>query len=120
MSTVSYSTTSLVSNTTTSSRVPLTGSPQTQPKDFQFAFVTLQSTYGFSGQTPSVVAKPKKSEQSASESSISCLLSKLKLKPRSSPSSEKKKGRSSYSPSTSVPKLKAHRVPPPTPHSKFL
>ncbi|KAJ7221938.1 hypothetical protein C8J57DRAFT_1482356 [Mycena rebaudengoi] len=120
MSTISYSTTSLVSNTTTSSRAPLTSSPQTQPKDFQSAFATLQSTYGFSGLAPSVVAKPKKSEQGASESSLGCLLSKLKLKPSSSPSLEKKKGRSSYSPSTSVPKLKAHHVPPPPPHSKFL
>ncbi|KAJ7230637.1 hypothetical protein GGX14DRAFT_312560, partial [Mycena pura] len=46
----SASTTSLVSTTTVSSRTPLTGA---QPKDFQAAFASLQSTYGLSGTTPS-------------------------------------------------------------------
>ncbi|KAJ6485746.1 hypothetical protein C8R45DRAFT_930830 [Mycena sanguinolenta] len=64
MSSASASTTSLVSNTTISSRAPLNGSRTTQPKDFQAAFASLQSTYGFSGSAPSPV--PKKTSKSTS------------------------------------------------------
>lgn len=49
----SHSTTSLVSNTSVSSRTPLA----TQPKDFQAAFASLQSTYGLSHTAPSPLAK---------------------------------------------------------------
>lgn len=49
------STTSLVSNTTVSSRAPLTGSART--KDFQAAFASLQSTYGFAASAPTPVQK---------------------------------------------------------------
>ncbi|KAF7357008.1 hypothetical protein MVEN_01037400 [Mycena venus] len=54
MTSASSSTTSLVSNTTASSRAPLTAA---QSKDFQSAFASLQSTYGFSGTAPSPVQK---------------------------------------------------------------
>ncbi|KAJ7886021.1 hypothetical protein B0H13DRAFT_901680 [Mycena leptocephala] len=59
MSSASTSTTSLVSNTTVSSRAPLNGSTTVQPapKDFQSAFASLQSTYGFSGTAPTPVSK---------------------------------------------------------------
>ncbi|KAJ6474645.1 hypothetical protein C8R47DRAFT_927182, partial [Mycena vitilis] len=66
----STSTTSLVSNTTVSSRAPLTGSA-VPPKDFQAAFANLQSTYGFGGSTPSPVQKHKKSSSSPAPSSTS-------------------------------------------------
>ncbi|KAJ7272632.1 hypothetical protein B0H12DRAFT_1215754 [Mycena haematopus] len=59
MSSASTSTTSLVSNTTVSSRAPLNGSRTAQPKDFQSAFASLQSTYGFNGSAPSPVPKQK-------------------------------------------------------------
>ncbi|KAJ7781982.1 hypothetical protein DFH07DRAFT_1055494 [Mycena maculata] len=51
MSSASTSTTSFVSGTTvTSSRARLTAG--TQPKNFQAAFASLQSTYGFAGSVP--------------------------------------------------------------------
>ncbi|KAF8196906.1 hypothetical protein K438DRAFT_1825759 [Mycena galopus ATCC 62051] len=50
-------TTSVVSDTTISSRSPLTASAAAQPKDFQAAFASLQSTYGFNGTTPTPVQK---------------------------------------------------------------
>ncbi|KAJ7797513.1 hypothetical protein B0H14DRAFT_3493657 [Mycena olivaceomarginata] len=55
MSFASTSTTSLVSNTTVSSRTPLNST--VQPKDFQGAFGSLQSTYGFGATAPSPVQK---------------------------------------------------------------
>jgi hypothetical protein len=55
MSFASTSTTSLVSNTTVSSRAPLNST--VQPKDFQGAFGSLQSTYGFGATVPSPVQK---------------------------------------------------------------
>ncbi|KAJ7230639.1 hypothetical protein GGX14DRAFT_554122 [Mycena pura] len=55
MFSASHSTTSLVSNTTVSSRTPLA----VQPKDFQSAFASLQSTYGFGQTAPSPLAKSK-------------------------------------------------------------
>ncbi|KAJ7797514.1 hypothetical protein B0H14DRAFT_2618888 [Mycena olivaceomarginata] len=67
MSVASTSTTSLVSNTTVSSRAPLNGSATVQSKDFQAAFASLQSTYGFSATVPSPVQK----ETSAPRSSVS-------------------------------------------------
>ncbi|KAJ7781992.1 hypothetical protein DFH07DRAFT_792219 [Mycena maculata] len=66
MSSASSSTTSLVSNTTVSSRAPLTG---TQPKDFQAAFASLQSTYGFAGSVP--MPAPKTTASSATTSRMS-------------------------------------------------
>ncbi|KAJ7643377.1 hypothetical protein DFH06DRAFT_1477151 [Mycena polygramma] len=69
MSFASTSTTSLVSNTTVSSRAPLTGSA-VPPKDFQAAFANLQSTYGFGGSTPSPVQKQKKSSAPSSTTSL--------------------------------------------------
>ncbi|KAJ6537809.1 hypothetical protein B0H19DRAFT_1180961 [Mycena capillaripes] len=68
MSSASNSTTSLVSSTTVSSRAPLNGSTAVQPKDFQSAFATLQSTYGFIGTAPSPV--PKKSSPRSSTTSV--------------------------------------------------
>ncbi|KAJ7173659.1 hypothetical protein C8R46DRAFT_119420 [Mycena filopes] len=53
------STASLVSNNTVSSRAPLTGSTQT--KNFQAAFASLQSTYGFAASAPTPVAKKNSS-----------------------------------------------------------
>ncbi|KAJ7146346.1 hypothetical protein C8R44DRAFT_845534 [Mycena epipterygia] len=53
MTSASSSTVSLVSTTTVSSRAPLTG----QPKDFQAAFASLQSTYGFGGSAPTPLPK---------------------------------------------------------------
>ncbi|KAF8206386.1 hypothetical protein K438DRAFT_1756431 [Mycena galopus ATCC 62051] len=44
----STSTASLVSSTTVSSRAPLNGSTTARPKDYQSAFASLQSAYGFS------------------------------------------------------------------------
>ncbi|KAJ7797523.1 hypothetical protein B0H14DRAFT_2618895 [Mycena olivaceomarginata] len=67
MSVASTSTTSLVSNTTVSSRAPFNGSATVQSKDFQTAFASLQSTYGFSATAPSPVQK----ETSAPRSSVS-------------------------------------------------
>ncbi|KAJ7886008.1 hypothetical protein B0H13DRAFT_901187 [Mycena leptocephala] len=64
MSSASTSTTSLVSNTTVSSRVPLNGSTTVQPKDFQSAFASLQSTYGLNGTAPSPVSKKSPSPSS--------------------------------------------------------
>ncbi|KAJ7355756.1 hypothetical protein DFH08DRAFT_507503 [Mycena albidolilacea] len=55
MSFASNSTTSLVSNTTVSSRTPLNST--VRPKDFQGAFASLQSTYGFGATAPSPVQK---------------------------------------------------------------
>ncbi|KAJ7623134.1 hypothetical protein FB45DRAFT_1031079 [Roridomyces roridus] len=49
-SSASTSTISLLSTTTVSSRAPLNAA---QPKDYQAAFATLQSTYGFAGTVPS-------------------------------------------------------------------
>ncbi|KAJ7035546.1 hypothetical protein C8F04DRAFT_1097616 [Mycena alexandri] len=57
MSSANTSTTSLVSTTTVSSRAPLTGSAQ--KKDFQTAFASLQSTYGFAASAPTPVLKKK-------------------------------------------------------------
>ncbi|KAJ7626246.1 hypothetical protein DFH06DRAFT_1339387 [Mycena polygramma] len=51
----SASTASLVSNTTLSSRTPLTAAL----KDFEAAFARLQSTYGSGGTAPSPVWKQK-------------------------------------------------------------
>ncbi|KAF8129670.1 glycoside hydrolase superfamily [Mycena galopus ATCC 62051] len=65
------STASLVSNTTVSSRTPLTGSNTAQTKDFQAAFTSLQSTYGFNGSAPSPVPKKKTKQTSAPRSAIS-------------------------------------------------
>jgi len=65
------STASLVSNTTVSSRTPLTGSNTAQTKDFQSAFASLQSTYGFNGSAPSPVPKKKTKQTSAPRSAIS-------------------------------------------------
>ncbi|KAJ7173669.1 hypothetical protein C8R46DRAFT_1256067 [Mycena filopes] len=53
------STASLVSNNTVSSRAPLTGSAPT--KDFQAAFASLQSTYGFAASAPTPVSKKNSS-----------------------------------------------------------
>ncbi|KAF8196908.1 hypothetical protein K438DRAFT_749070 [Mycena galopus ATCC 62051] len=57
MSSASTSTASLLSKSTTSSRAPLNGSATVQPKDFQAAFASLQSAYGFSGSAPTPVPK---------------------------------------------------------------
>ncbi|KAJ7708838.1 hypothetical protein B0H17DRAFT_1324943 [Mycena rosella] len=57
MSSASSSTASLVSTTTVSSRAPLT-KRAAPPKDFEAAFGSLQSTYGFAGATPIPVQKP--------------------------------------------------------------
>ncbi|KAJ7272638.1 hypothetical protein B0H12DRAFT_589814 [Mycena haematopus] len=65
MSRASSSTTSLVSNTTVSSRTPLNGVPR---KDFQSAFADLQSTYGFGGAAPRPV--PKKTSTSVPRSTV--------------------------------------------------
>ncbi|KAJ7493288.1 hypothetical protein B0H11DRAFT_1911211 [Mycena galericulata] len=51
MHSASTSTASLVSNTSISSRAPLNKAAPV--KDFQAAFATLQSTYGFAGAAPS-------------------------------------------------------------------
>ncbi|KAJ7797507.1 hypothetical protein B0H14DRAFT_3547771 [Mycena olivaceomarginata] len=56
MSFASTSTTSLVSNTTVSSRAAAK-TVTVQPKDFQGAFASLQSTYGFGATVPSPVQK---------------------------------------------------------------
>ncbi|KAJ7173684.1 hypothetical protein C8R46DRAFT_1031955 [Mycena filopes] len=58
---------SLVSNNTVSSRAPLTGSAPT--KDFQAAFASLQSTYGFAASAPTPVQKKKNSSSARSPSS---------------------------------------------------
>ncbi|KAJ7781980.1 hypothetical protein DFH07DRAFT_392561 [Mycena maculata] len=68
MSSASSSTTSLVSNTTVSSRAPLTG---TQPKYFQAAFASLQSTYGFAGSVP--MPAPKTTASSVMTSRMSSM-----------------------------------------------
>ncbi|KAJ7777396.1 hypothetical protein B0H16DRAFT_956336 [Mycena metata] len=57
------STTSLVSTTTVSSRAPLTGSAE--KKDFQAAFASLQSTYGFAASAPTPVLKKKSTSSTA-------------------------------------------------------
>ncbi|KAJ6581046.1 hypothetical protein B0H19DRAFT_1060727 [Mycena capillaripes] len=64
MSFTSNSNASLVSNTTVSSRAPLNGSVQS--KDFQSAFASLQSTFGFGGTAPSPVLKQKNSSTKSS------------------------------------------------------
>ncbi|KAF7370979.1 hypothetical protein MSAN_00732100 [Mycena sanguinolenta] len=66
----SASTASLMSNNTVSSRAPLNGSRTTQPKDFQAAFASLQSTYGFSGSAPSPVPKKNAKSTSAPRSAV--------------------------------------------------
>ncbi|KAJ7272633.1 hypothetical protein B0H12DRAFT_1228648 [Mycena haematopus] len=66
----SASTTSLMSNTTVSSRAPLNGPRTVQPKDFQAAFASLQSTYGFNGSAPNPVQK-KKTSSSPSRPAVS-------------------------------------------------
>ncbi|KAJ6537806.1 hypothetical protein B0H19DRAFT_1240514 [Mycena capillaripes] len=68
MSSASNSTTTLVSSTAVSLRAPLNGSTAVQPKDFQSAFATLQSTYGFISTAPSPV--PKKSSPRSSTTSV--------------------------------------------------
>ncbi|KAJ7781984.1 hypothetical protein DFH07DRAFT_392646 [Mycena maculata] len=71
MSCASSSTASLVSNTTVSSRTPLTAM---QPKDFQAAFASLQSTNGFAGSAPMPVPKsnaPRSTVSSASTTTAS-------------------------------------------------
>ncbi|KAJ7781983.1 hypothetical protein DFH07DRAFT_792195 [Mycena maculata] len=68
MSSASSSTTSLVSNTTVSSRAPLTG---TQPKDFQAAFASLQSTYGLAGSVPMPAPKTTAAASSTTTSRMS-------------------------------------------------
>ncbi|KAJ7156884.1 hypothetical protein C8R43DRAFT_1125457 [Mycena crocata] len=81
----SNSTTSLLS-TTVSSRTPLNGSSTVQPKDFQSAFATLQSTYGFSGSAPSPVSKssktPSASSSTASLVSNTTISSRAPLAPK--------------------------------------
>ncbi|KAJ7777383.1 hypothetical protein B0H16DRAFT_956022 [Mycena metata] len=57
------STTSLASTTTVSSRAPLTGSAE--KKDFQAAFASLQSTYGFAASAPTPVLKKKSTSNSS-------------------------------------------------------
>ncbi|KAJ7777384.1 hypothetical protein B0H16DRAFT_1301762 [Mycena metata] len=64
------STTSLVSTTTVSSRAPLTGSAE--KKDFQAAFASLQSTYGFAASAPTPVLK-KKSTSSSTVPTVSAV-----------------------------------------------
>ncbi|KAK7031521.1 hypothetical protein R3P38DRAFT_2924136 [Favolaschia claudopus] len=59
MSSKTQSTPSLLS---VSSRTPLNGS---QSKDYQAAFATLQSTYGFAGSAPSPVPKTSASAKSS-------------------------------------------------------
>ncbi|KAK6978140.1 hypothetical protein R3P38DRAFT_3119736 [Favolaschia claudopus] len=61
MSPKTQSTASLLS---VSSRTPLNGS---QSKDYQSAFATLQSTYGFAGSAPSPVPKAKSSTRTPSQ-----------------------------------------------------
>ncbi|KAJ7035527.1 hypothetical protein C8F04DRAFT_510447 [Mycena alexandri] len=58
------STTSLASTTTVSSRAPLAGSAQT--KDFQAAFASLQSTYGFAASAPTPVLNKKSTNNNSS------------------------------------------------------
>ncbi|KAK7031555.1 hypothetical protein R3P38DRAFT_2924370 [Favolaschia claudopus] len=66
MSSASSSTATLV---TVSSRTPLNRSTTVKAKDFQAAFASLQSTYGFPGSAPSPV--PKKFSSSPSTSAKS-------------------------------------------------
>ncbi|KAJ6485745.1 hypothetical protein C8R45DRAFT_997748 [Mycena sanguinolenta] len=70
MSSPSASTASLVSNTTVSSRAPLNSSRTVQPKDFQAAFASLQSTYGFGGNAPTPVPKKNSKSSSAPRSAV--------------------------------------------------
>ncbi|KAJ7354617.1 hypothetical protein DFH08DRAFT_1077281 [Mycena albidolilacea] len=67
MSFTSTSTTSLVSNTTISSRTPLNSNVQS--KDFQAAFASLQSTYGSGATAPSPVQKNSTSAPRPADSS---------------------------------------------------
>ncbi|KAJ7708841.1 hypothetical protein B0H17DRAFT_846999, partial [Mycena rosella] len=60
----SSSTASLASTTTVSSRAPLT-TRAAQPKDFEAAFASLQSTYGFAAAAPSPVQKTAASRSAA-------------------------------------------------------
>ncbi|KAJ6581053.1 hypothetical protein B0H19DRAFT_1228558, partial [Mycena capillaripes] len=69
MSSASNSTTSLGSSTTVASRAPLKGSTAVQPKHFQSAFATLDSTYGSIGTAPSPVLKQKNSSTKSSTAS---------------------------------------------------
>ncbi|KAJ7756299.1 hypothetical protein B0H16DRAFT_696868 [Mycena metata] len=59
------STTSLASTTTVSSRAPLTRPAQTKTKDFQAAFASLQTTYGFAASAPTPVLKKKSTSNSS-------------------------------------------------------
>ncbi|KAK7057685.1 hypothetical protein R3P38DRAFT_2842482 [Favolaschia claudopus] len=63
MSPKTHSTASLLS---VSSRTPLNGS---QRKDFQDAFASLQSTYGFAGSAPCPVPKTSTSTSTSAKSS---------------------------------------------------
>ncbi|KAJ6581051.1 hypothetical protein B0H19DRAFT_1251311 [Mycena capillaripes] len=65
---MSNSTTSLVSNTTLSSRAPLNGSAQS--KDFRSVLTSLQSTFGFGGTAPSPVPKKPSPQSTPTTSAI--------------------------------------------------
>ncbi|KAJ7156881.1 hypothetical protein C8R43DRAFT_407272 [Mycena crocata] len=78
-SVTSSSTTSLVSNTTVSSRAPLNG---LQSKDFQSAFATLQSTYGSSGSAPRPVSKSSKTHSASGLTAPTTVSSRAPLAPK--------------------------------------
>ncbi|KAJ6535190.1 hypothetical protein B0H10DRAFT_600850 [Mycena sp. CBHHK59/15] len=83
-----------------------------QPKDYEAAFATLQSTYGFSGHAPSPVTKPK---NSPSTFTLGALFTKLKRTPSdvTTPSKSLKSTPSNY-------KVKVRHLPPPSAQSIVL